>query len=110
MIEQLNLFEQEINDCFVSSKIILQDLVILEERADCTLKRSEAEKLNLIKIYAIRKNSREEDVCIEKDMLNYNLPEGSIKFYSYTDLWRLRFLMPKAYDSLLGEPKQNLEL
>ena len=105
---QLNLFEQLDNISQVSSKLIfsphdensLGDFVILVERFDCFVRSTEAEKLDLIKVFALRKNVLEADVLLEKDILNDNLPEDSAIFYSFTDLWRLEYLMPIAYSKI----------
>lgn len=75
-------------------------VILLETVTD--MPSDEAEKKGLISIYKVFINITDRLVEERVDQMNYDLPAGSIIYYSWTDLWRLRYLMPDSYNQIIS--------
>lgn len=105
---QLSLFKEEDVSIFDSKKVCTKpekikngdigDYVIMMQKADSKLSGTrEMEKAGEIKIYAVRRNRLSEDVRNEVYHLNYDLPGGSDYYFTWCEIRRLGYFMPKTY-------------
>lgn len=101
----MELFEIEnhplVDEFFDLSEEVGDYVILFEEPTD--LSSVEAEKSGLIKIHKIMRNAIDKYVELEVAELNYyKIKPGESCYYSYTNLWRLEYLMPAAYKKITG--------
>lgn len=102
MISQLELFQLDAVEVKSKSVVEKSDYVILLQTVT-DLPSEQAEEKGLIKVVEILQDVTANEVEMKVDILNYKMPAGSTSFYSWTQLWRLHYLMPITYDLIMKD-------